>query len=82
MNDDLKKLSEKLPPVFARTEIRKLLGGIISPGYLANLDSAGLGPPRVRIGPRKVGYHREPFIEWLAARSKTNLSGCCNQGAK
>lgn len=56
-----------LPPVVARKDIERLLGGTISRGHLANLDSAGEGPPRIEIG-RHVAYLREPFVEWLKQR--------------
>jgi hypothetical protein len=39
-----------------------------SAGYLANLDSAGMGPEAVRIGAR-VCYLRGPFIDWLCQRT-------------
>ncbi len=61
-------LQSSLPPVFARKEISRLTGGLISPRHLANLDSAGLGPKgRVRIG-RLVGYERDSFISWINDR--------------
>lgn len=56
-----------LPPVIPRKDIERLLGGIISRGHLANLDSAGFGPPRIEIG-KHVGYLRGPFVEWLKQR--------------
>ncbi|MGO9016910.1 MAG: helix-turn-helix transcriptional regulator [Syntrophobacteraceae bacterium] len=74
---DLAELEKELPVIFGRAEIRRLLGGVLSPGYLANLDSKGEGPPRIRIGARRVGYPRGPFIAWLKARSQAITS---NQG--
>jgi len=56
-----------LPPVIARKDIERLLGGIISRGHLANLDYKGEGPPRIEVG-RHVGYLRGPFVEWLKER--------------
>jgi len=87
MNDDLKKLLKTLPPIFGRTAVKELLGDTISAGHLANLDSRGEGPPKVRIGPRKVGYVRESFVAWLEARSKANCTpvpepGTLRKGAK
>ncbi|MEF3698233.1 helix-turn-helix transcriptional regulator [Desulfolutivibrio sp.] len=61
-------LINSLPPIVARKEIDRYLGGMISKGYLANLDSEGQGPKRIRIG-RHVGYLREDLIAWLQARS-------------
>lgn len=68
MNEDrFDKLEKTLPPAFARTEVPKLLGGLISAGRLANLDSEGLGPKRINLG-RKVGYLRGDFIAWMRSR--------------
>lgn len=64
---DLSKLRETLPAMFARSKVPELLGGFISKGYLQNLDSAGLGCPRVKCG-RRVGYLREDFVDWLESR--------------
>ena len=61
-------LQSSLPPVFARKEISRLTGGLISPRHLANLDSAGLGPKgKVRVG-RKIGYERDAFVSWMSER--------------
>ena len=65
---DLKNLSDKLPPLIARAQVEKLLGGIISSKTLANLDSEGKGPKRIRIG-RKVVYQTVDLLEWLGDRS-------------
>ena len=62
-------LSEKLPPIISRDHIEKLLGGIISAKSLANLDSLGKGPKRMKIG-RKVAYRTEDLLYWLDARTK------------
>ena len=62
---DLHKI---LPPFVTRKEVDKHLGHIISPRYLANLDSLGKGPPRVRMGNGKVVYKREDLIAWLENR--------------
>jgi len=69
-NEEIRHYDELLsilPPVIPRKDIERLLGGIISRGHLANLDSAGLGPPRIEVG-RHVGYLRGPFVEWLKQR--------------
>lgn len=57
-------LLEILPPYVTRKETGKHIGNIISPRYLANLDSEGKGPRRVRLG-RKVVYKREELVIWL-----------------
>lgn len=60
----LENLASTLPPLVARRRIGDYLPGIISAGYLANLDSQGLGPRRSKIG-AKVVYRREDLIAWL-----------------
>ena len=65
---DLSNLLPKLPPLISRDHVEKLLGGVISSKSLANLDSLGEGPKRMRIG-RKVVYKTEDLLEWLAKRT-------------
>ena len=63
-------LKSRLPPVIARSEVGRLLGGIISAGTLANEDSAGTGPRgRFYIG-RKACYPTDALLEWLEGRIK------------
>jgi len=69
---DFSELIPKLPPMIARDHVEKLLGGVISSKHLANLDSLGEGPKRMRMG-RKVVYMTEDLLEWLASRT-TQLS--------
>jgi len=65
----IKELDESLPVVFARNEIEKIMPGVISSKTLANLDSAGQGPPRYKHN-RKVIYEKKEFIAWLTRRIK------------
>lgn len=37
-------LVSSLPPVIARKEVKRYLGGMIAPQTLCNADSAGVGP--------------------------------------
>jgi predicted DNA-binding transcriptional regulator AlpA len=69
MLQSLGGLAEKLPPIISRDHVEKLLGGIISAKRLANLDSLGEGPKRMRIG-RKIAYRTEDLLDWLEARTK------------
>jgi hypothetical protein len=69
---DLSDLIPILPPVISRDHVERLLGGIISSKSLANLDSLGEGPKRMRVG-RKVAYRTEDLLEWLSFRT-TNLN--------
>jgi hypothetical protein len=66
---DLSDLVPTLPPVIARDHVERLLGGIISSKSLANLDSLGAGPKRMRVG-RKVAYRTEDLLEWLSNRTQ------------
>jgi len=68
MSDPYAEMEKTLPPVFARTEVPRLFGNLISVGRLANLDSEGKGPRTIRIG-RKTGYTRKDFIEWISNRN-------------
>lgn len=67
-----KKLKEKWgSTIVARSEISKFTGGLIKPGYIANLDSLGQGPSnRFRIG-RKIAYTVDDLIIWLESRVET-----------
>lgn len=70
--DAYELLAKSCPPSFSRVKIVELLGGLLSVGRLANLDSEGKGPQgRIMIG-KKVGYIREPFFDWLRARDKAS----------
>jgi hypothetical protein len=59
---DLSDLVPTLPPVIARDHVESLLGGIISSKSLANHDSLGVGPKRMRVG-RKVAYQTELLFD-------------------
>lgn len=67
----IEKLRETLPLAFGRTEIERLLPGVISSKTLANYSSMGNGPNSYRLG-RKVIYEKEDFLNWL------ELSTCNN----
>jgi predicted DNA-binding transcriptional regulator AlpA len=66
---NLSELNSKLPPIISRDHVEKLLGGIISSKRLANLDSLGEGPKRMRIG-RKIAYLTEDLLKWIESRTK------------
>ena len=61
------KLHAALPPFFPRRVVEEVLGGCLSVGTLANLDSKGDGPPRHRMG-KKVLYERDSFVQWIVSR--------------
>lgn len=67
---DFKDLAQNWPsPIVAREEIGRFTGGAYRPRTLANLDSLGQGPPRIRIG-RKVCYPIPGLINWLKSRKE------------
>ena len=59
-------LERNLPGVFSREEASRQMGGILRAKTLSNLDAAGRGPSRIRIG-KKVCYERRSFLQWLKA---------------
>jgi hypothetical protein len=67
---DLSHLADKwTSTVVARGEVGNFSGGMVRPKYLANLDSKGEGPERIRIG-RKIGYPVKSFVAWLEGRAQ------------
>jgi hypothetical protein len=74
-SQNLSKLIDRWPSAFvARSEVGKFTGGMIQPGTLANLDSKGLGPEKIRVS-RKVAYPVIPFVRWLETRSLVDAAG-------
>jgi hypothetical protein len=65
---DFTDLARELPPLISRDHVEEILGGVISSKSLANLDSLGEGPKRMRVG-RKVVYRTVDFLEWLSSRT-------------
>lgn len=63
----ISKLQNSLPAIFGRTAVEKLMPGILNSKTLANLDSAGEGPPYFKQG-RKVFYERDSFLKWFEKR--------------
>jgi hypothetical protein len=74
--DIFDEMADKWPSeIIARTEIKVFTGGLISNGYIANLDSKGEGPfGRIKSG-RKTGYQKRQFVKWLRERSKIEITG-------
>lgn len=56
---------DKLPPIIARHQVDKFLGGVVSPFTVKNADLAGTGPEIAwRVG-NKVAYKTESLVTWL-----------------
>lgn len=55
-------------PYVPRSLVDKFSGGILNPKTLANLDSQGEGPERVKYG-KKIYYPVEKLAQWAQRRS-------------
>ena len=61
-------LKPGLPPIIARREVERFLGGVVTGKTLKNADSAGDGPVAAyRIG-RGVAYETNSLLEWVVLR--------------
>lgn len=61
-------LISNLPPVIARKEVSRYLGGMVATQTLSNADSAGIGPEvAYRVG-RVVTYRTESLARWIVDR--------------
>ena len=71
LRPDLSVLSDSWPsPYVARSEVDRFTGGVITPRYMANLDSAGKGPEgRIKIG-RKIAYKTKSLVKWIEDRAE------------
>ena len=62
------KMAESWPSEFiARKKIEEYTGGLITGKTIANFESKGEGPPKIKLG-RLAGYVKQPFNEWLKSR--------------
>jgi hypothetical protein len=59
-------LAGELPPVIARKDVERFLGGIVTRKTLANADARGDGPETTYAVGRNVVYRREALLEWLS----------------
>ena len=56
---------DKLPPVIARHQVDRFLGGLVSPFTVKNADLAGTGPEVAwRVG-NKVAHKTDSLVGWL-----------------
>ena len=68
----LNRMAEAWPSEFvARTKIEAFSGGLFSPKTMANLDSLGEGPVRVKRG-SLTGYIKWPLVEWMKTKISSN----------
>jgi len=61
-------LTGSLPPVIARKEIDRFLGGLVAKKTMANLDDAGNGPEVAYKVGRSVVYRTDSLVSWLISR--------------
>lgn len=59
----MEALRSALPPVFSRSSLTKLTGGLINQRTIANLQSKNQGPPSFQYG-KKIAFERDSFISW------------------
>lgn len=57
-----------LPPIIAREDVEKLLGGSISRNSMARADSDGVGPDKAFCLGRKVIYRTDTLVPWIISR--------------
>lgn len=55
-------------PYVPRAQVGEFSGGMLHPKTMANLDSRGEGPERVKYG-KKVYYHVDKLAEWAEKRA-------------
>ena len=72
-------LLSKLPPIIARKDVERQLGGIIKSKTLANADASGEGPIGAFQVGRSVVYPTESLLTWLIntmgiSRLKNNIT--------
>jgi hypothetical protein len=57
-------------PIVARREVGRFSGGVLNPRSMSNLDSLGLGPPRLKIGEKTVAYPTKSLVAWMRDRAQ------------
>jgi hypothetical protein len=79
MITEFRKMAERwTSTVVARHAVDKFSGDLLSPRYMANLDSAGKGPARrIRCG-RVVGYAVDDLVAWLEDRCQEEIGKRAN----
>lgn len=61
-------LTSALPPVIARKEVSRFLGGLVASKTLANADDSGEGPEVAYKVGRSVAYRTDSLIAWVVGR--------------
>jgi len=68
MQDLIERLARELPPIFERTQVDRLTGGVVRHRTLANMQSKGEGVPGAYKVGKKVVIPRDEFLAWLSDR--------------
>jgi len=69
VSENFKELAQKWPStIVARSEVAKFSGGLLNPRTMANYDSVGIGPRKIKFG-KKVAYAVEDLIAWMERRT-------------
>lgn len=61
----IESLLEGLPPVIARKQIDKFLGGVVASQTLANADGNGEGPEVTYKVGRSIAYKTDSLLRWI-----------------
>jgi len=61
-------LTSALPPVIARKEVIRFLGGLVAPKTLANADDSGDGPDVAYKVGRSVAYRTDSLVAWVVGK--------------
>ena len=70
MSDIFQQMETKWPSaIVARHEVGRFSGGLLNPQTLANMNSKGEGPPKIKMGSRRVFYSVQDLVAWLRARA-------------
>lgn len=70
MKDIFDTMADRWPSaIVSRQQLEKFTGGAMKARHQANIDSAGDGPPSIRIG-RIVAYPVQAYIGWLRSRAQ------------
>ena len=69
MNDVYDQMAARWPSaIVSRKEVGKFSGGLLNPRTMANINSQGGGPIKIKMGNKKVFYSVQDLIAWLRTR--------------
>ncbi|MBE6442282.1 MAG: hypothetical protein E7022_08165 [Desulfovibrio desulfuricans] len=65
-------LLDRLPPVIARKDVERQIGGVVAMKTLANADASGKGPLGAYLVGRSVVYPAASLVDWIIERLGVN----------